>query len=284
MLINAVNFDTNMLIGLAIDVILVAVLLLFVVIGAKKGFVKMTLGLVVSLAVLVGSIVLVTPITKVLIDNTNLDNQLMSAINDPIAAKLPGSYTTLYYYDLDGDPETEDELVCDKDGSPMPYDLVFDGTVYQKFNLHKLIKPMVESALKNGDNDHIYLVDALTFSIASIIITSATFVVLLIVLRIILAIIMKLLSKAVSSLYVAHFFDKLLGAVFGLAMGAVIVIVIITLVQLFQNVAFMEPVITAIDRSYLTKLAMDNNFVYTLIVQKLNFQSILTKLFPGSVS
>lgn len=284
MLINAVNFDTNMLIGLAIDVILVAVLLLFVVIGAKKGFVKMTLGLVVSLAVLVGSIVLVTPITKVLIDNTNLDNQLMSAINDPIAAKLPGSYTTLYYYDLDGDPETEDELVCDKDGSPMPYDLVFDGTVYKKFNLHKLIKPMVESALKNGDNDHIYLVDALTFSIASIIITSATFVVLLIVLRIILAIIMKLLSKAVSSLYVAHFFDKLLGAVFGLAMGAVIVIVIITLVQLFQNVAFMEPVITAIDRSYLTKLAMDNNFVYTLIAQKLNFQNILTKLFPGSVS
>lgn len=284
MLINAVNFDTNMLIGLAIDVILVAVLLLFVVLGAKKGFIKMTLGLIVSLVVLVGSIVLVTPITKVVIDNTNLDNQLMSAISDPIAAKLPGSYTTLYYYDLDGDPETADELVCDKDGSPMPYDLVFEGTVYEKFNLQKLIKPMVESALKNGDNDHIYLVDALTFSIASIIITSATFVILLIVLRIVLAIIIKLLSKAVSSLYVAHFLDKLLGGVFGLAMGVVIVAVIITLIQLFQNVAFIEPVITAIDRSYLTKLAMDNNFIYTLIAQKLNFQNILTKLFPGSVS
>lgn len=284
MLLNAVNFDTNMLIGLAIDVLLVATLLLFAVVGAKKGIIKMSFGLITAIAVLAGSILLVSPVSKVLIDNTNLDNKIMSSIEGPIASKLPGSYDSLYYLDLDNNPETPDELVCDKDGTPMPYEYIFEGTIYQKFGLQKLIKPMVENALDNGDSDHIYLVDAITFSISSIIIMVVTFVVLLILLRIILAILMKLLSKAIASLYVAHFLDKFLGLVFGLALGAVVLIALITVVQIIQNVSFMEPVMTAIDRSYLTKFIMENNFVYTLLVQKANLQGMLTKLFPGTQS
>ncbi|MDD3946289.1 MAG: CvpA family protein [Clostridia bacterium] len=284
MLLNAVSFDTNMLIGLAIDVLLVATLLLFAVVGAKKGIVKMSLGLITAVAVLGLSIWLVSPVSKLIIDGTKLDNQLMSALEQPIGAKLPGSYTTLFYDDYDNDPETPDQLLCDKDGTAMPYEYIFEGTVYEKFNLHKLIKPMIEDALQNEEVDHIYLVDAITFSISSIIIMAGTFIVLLILLRIIMAILMKLLRKAISSLYVAHFLDKLLGFAFGLAMGAVIVVVVVTLVQIMQNMTFMEPVMTAIDRSYLTKFVMQNNFIYTYIVEKINLQNILTKLFPGSQS
>jgi len=196
MLLSAVNFDTNMLIGLAVDVLVVALLLLFAVVGAKKGIIKMSFGLITMVAVFLGSLLLVSPVSKVLINNTNLDNQLMSALERPIGTKLPGSYSFVYYHDLDNDPETPDELVIDKDNIPMPYDYVFEGTIYQQFGLHKLMRPMVENTLKNGDSDRIYLVDAITFSIASIIIMAATFIVLIIVLRIIMAILMRLLKKS----------------------------------------------------------------------------------------
>ncbi len=282
MLLSAVNFDTNMLIGLAVDVLVVALLLLFAVVGAKKGIIKMSFGLITMVAVFLGSLLLVSPVSKVLINNTNLDNQLMSALERPIGTKLPGSYSFVYYHDLDNDPETPDELVIDKDNIPMPYDYVFEGTIYQQFGLHKLMRPMVENTLKNGDSDRIYLVDAITFSIASIIIMAATFIVLIIVLRIIMAILMRLLKKAVASLYIAHFLDRFFGLIFGLALGAVFILAAITLIQVFQNASFMEPVITALNRSYLTKFVMDNNFVYAYIVDKIDFRSILSKLFPGN--
>lgn len=282
MLINAIAFDTNMLIGLAIDALLVAILLLFAVVGAKKGIIKMAFGLVTVVAVFALSLWLVSPISNLLIKNTNLDEKLMQSLEEPISSKLPGSYTTLYYFDLDSNSETPDELVCDKDGTPMPYDRIFEGTVLDTFGLSKLIKPMIERSLE--DTDHVYLVSAITFSIASIIILTVTLIVLLILIRIIFAILTKLLSKAVASLYIAHFFDRFVGMIFGLALGAVVGLVLVTIVQLMQNMSFMEPVMTAVQRSYITKFVMDNNFAYTFIVQKVNLQSILTKLFPGSGS
>ena len=57
-----------------------------------------------------------------------------------------------------------------------------------------------------------------------------------------------------ASLYIAYFLDRFFGLIFGLALGAVFILAAITLIQVFQNASFMEPVITALNRSYLTKL------------------------------
>lgn len=285
-MLNAISFDTNMLLGLAVDVLAVVILLLFLVVGAKRGALKMTTGLVTFIGTFIAAILLFTPVTKLVIQSTSLDDKLMSALESPIASKLPGSYDTLYYNDLDGDPATPDELVCDKNNVATPFDQLFDGSdgtskILKILNVQKLIRPMVEKTLAQGDVDHIYLVDAITFSLATLIITAGVFVVLLILIRIILGIVMRLLSKGAKSLYVVHFLDRLSGAVLGLVFGAVIVLVLITLVQVTQNLSFMAPVMEAASRSYLVKFIMENNFLYALVMNQLNFNELLAKLFPG---
>jgi uncharacterized membrane protein required for colicin V production len=283
---NAISFDTNMLLGLAVDVLAVVILLLFLVVGAKRGAIRMTTGLVSFIGTIVLAILLVSPVTKLVIQSTSLDDKLMSALESPIASKLPGSYDTLYYTDLDGDPSTPDELVCDKNNVATPYDQLFDGAdgtskILKTLNIQKFIKPMVEKTLAEGNVDHIYLVDAITFSLATVIITCGVFIVLMILLRIIIGILMRLLSKGAKSLYVIHFLDKFTGAILGIVFGAVIVLVLITLVQIMQNLSFMSPVMEAVSRSYLVKFVMDNNFLYALLMNQLNFDELLAKLFPG---
>ena len=50
-----------MLIGLAVDVLVVALPLLFAVVGAKKGIIKMSFGLITMVAVFLGSLLRFRP-------------------------------------------------------------------------------------------------------------------------------------------------------------------------------------------------------------------------------
>jgi len=288
-MLNAISFDTNMLLGLAVDVLAVAVLLLFLVVGAKRGAIKMTTGVVCFIGTFILAFLLVTPVTKLVIQTTSLDEKLMSSLESPIAGKLPNSYTTLFYADLDSDSTTADTLAFDKDGNAAPYEELFsdtDGTskILQILNVQKLIKPMVEDTLADGDIDHVYLVDAITFSLSTVIIIGITFIALLIILRIAIGILMRLLSKGAKSLYVVHFLDRFAGATLGLVLGVAVVLVLITLAQVLQDLSFMAPVMAAMSRSYLVKFVMDNNFLYGLIMNQLNLDELLAKLFPGGQS
>ena len=64
-----------------------------------------------------------------------------------------------------------------------------------------------------------------------------------------------------------HFLDKLLGGVFGFVLGAFIILMILTLLQLMLKLAFMEPVQNFLDKSYIVKFLMDKNFLYTLVTK-----------------
>ena len=114
--------------------------------------------------------------------------------------------------------------------------------------------------------------------VTSIIFTGICFILLLIVSRIVIALLFKLLKKLVSSLYIVHFVDKMLGGVFGLAMGALFVLVLVTVIQILSQLAFMDAISEFMSKTIVTKFLMENNFLYDFLINSINLGELMGSL------
>ena len=181
------------------------------------------------------------------------------------------------------------ELVYKIDGEEHLFNEIFDdNAIIKQLGLVKLIRPSVEKILEQqAQNENIDLddysntisfVDGVTVPIATAIITVIVFIALLIVTKIVLWILLKIFKKIVSRLYIAHFIDKMLGGIFGLAMGALLVLILLTILQLLSPLSFMEPVNDFLDKSVVTKFLMDNNILYRFVSEKIDLESIMSKI------
>lgn len=275
--------------SILVDVVIVALVVLILVLGVKRGFVRSVVGLVSAVAVLAGAILLTSPVTGLITAGTDWDDQIATALESPIAEKLPNAYATVYYTDYDDNPETALELVYRIDGEEHLFDEIFDdNAVIKQLGLVKLIRPTVENLLNRqaeaegvelGDyGNTIYFVDGVTAPIATAILTVAVFFALLIVLAIVLWLLLKIFKKIVSKLYIAHFVDKMLGGIFGLAMGVLVVLIILTILQILSPLSFMEPVNDFLENTVVTKFVMDNNFLYRFIAEKIDLESLMAKI------
>ena len=134
--------------SILVDVVLVALVVLILVLGVKRGFVRSVVGLVSAVAVLAGAILLTSPVTGLITAGTDWDDQIATALESPIAEKLPNAYATVYYTDYDDNPETALELVYKIDGEEHLFDEIFDdNAVIKQLGLVKLIRPTVENLL-----------------------------------------------------------------------------------------------------------------------------------------
>lgn len=275
-MLNAITLNTSTIIGLVIDAVLIIILAVFLCVGIKKGLIKMCCGLISGILVLVIAVMAVSPVTKVIIDKTDWDNKLSATISSSLEKKIPNAFARVYYYDTDGDPETPSELVFMTDNNVLPYDEIFEGNTLGKFQLQKVFKLIIQDRVSE-DGEYVVFVDAISDGITNIIFLIIVFVAIFIVARIIVSILFYLLRKLVTNLYIVHFIDKLVGGILGIALGALVILCLITVLQLMQNLSFMEPVNTAISNSYITKFVAENNFLYNLIVEKINISAIKGK-------
>ncbi len=271
-----------------LDVVLIAIIALMIVVGIKRGLVKTCVGLVSTILVLVVAVVAVTPVTDLIIVGTTWDEDLQTAIEDPLVKDntLPNAYAKIYYYDLDEDGETR-ELIYEIDGVKAPFEEIFkDSAVLNFINVAGLLRTSVEEQLiANAElqeyedyqtqENTIDFIDCVTAPIVSLIFTVAMFILLLVVTRILIAIILKVLQKIISRLYVVHFIDKMLGGVFGLAAGALFVLVLLTVVQLMSQLAFMETINEFISKTVVTKFLMENNFLYEFLTSSVNLGELM---------
>ncbi|MBQ8178039.1 MAG: CvpA family protein [Clostridia bacterium] len=269
-----------------LDVVLIAIIALMVVVGIKRGLVKTCVGLVSTILVLVVAVVAVTPATDLVIVGTSWDEDLQTALESPLADKLPNAYAKIYYYDLDADGETK-ELIYEIDGVKAPFEDIFkDSAILDFINVAGLLKTSVEEQLVTNaelneyedyqtQENSIDFIDGVTAPIVSIVFTVAMFIILLIVTRILIALLLKLLQKIISRLYVVHFIDKMLGGVFGLAAGALFVLVLLTVVQLLSQLAFMETINEFISQTVVTKFLMENNFLYDFLTSSVNLGELM---------
>lgn len=272
-----------------LDLVLVAIIVLMVLLGIKRGLVKTCVGLISTILVVVVAVVAVGPVTDMIIVGTDLDADLTEALESPLAEKLPNAYAKVFYFDLNDDGEKE--LVYEIDGVKAPFEDIFKENALLDFvkvagllteGADELLQTSAELNLEIDDykdqTNTIDFIDCVTAPIVSIIFTAAIFVLLLIVTRILLAILAKLLKKLISSLYIVHFFDKMLGGVFGLAMGALFVLILLTIVQLLSQLSFMTPVNEFISNTFVTKFLMENNFLYDFLIKSVNLGELMGSL------
>lgn len=275
--------------SIIVDIVLVAIVVITIFLGVKRGFVKSLVGLVSTAIIIAVAVLATSPLTQLIVAGTNLDDQLAETLEQPLAEKLPNAYATVYYNDYDNDPVTDVELVYKIDGEEHLFNEIFDdNAIIKQLGLVKLIRPSVEKILEQqAQNENIDLddysntisfVDGVTVPIATAIITVIVFIALLIVTKIVLWILLKIFKKIVSRLYIAHFIDKMLGGIFGLAMGALLVLILLTILQLLSPLSFMEPVNDFLDKSVVTKFLMDNNILYRFVSEKIDLESIMSKI------
>lgn len=275
--------------SIIVDIVLVAIVVITIFLGVKRGFVKSLVGLVSTAIIIAVAVLATSPLTQLIVAGTNLDDQLAETLEQPLAEKLPNAYATVYYTDYDNDPVTDVELVYKIDGEEHLFNEIFDdNAIIKQLGLVKLIRPSVEKILEQqAQNENIDLddysntisfVDGVTVPIATAIITVIVFIALLIVTKIVLWILLKIFKKIVSRLYIAHFIDRMLGGIFGLAMGALLVLILLTILQLLSPLSFMEPVNDFLDKSVVTKFLMDNNILYRFVSEKIDLESIMSKI------
>ena len=259
-------------IGIIIDIVVVALVLIMTIVGIKRGFVKTVMGLATSVLVIVIAVLAVTPLTNAIVEGTELDDMLNDELGKSISEKLPNAYAKIYYFDTDGDDVKE--LIYEIDSERHPYDEIMGSSILK--SVGNLAKPLVEDKVDMEDADSwVYFIDAITSSITGYIFLVGMFIVLLIVVRLLMAILIKLLKKAVSRLYIAHFLDKVLGGIFGLAVGALIIFVVLTIIQVLAPMEFMSVVNTELANTTLVKFIMDSNFLYTFIAEKIDVTGLL---------
>lgn len=72
--------------GIILDIILLLVLSIFIFIGYKKGLVKVIFGLIAIIVSLVITIILYRPITNLVVENTQIDENLAKVIEEKISS------------------------------------------------------------------------------------------------------------------------------------------------------------------------------------------------------
>ena len=272
-----------------LDLVLVAIIVLMVMIGIKRGLVKTCVGLISTILVIVVAIAAVNPVTNLIIVGTEWDDDVRTSLESPLADKLPNAYAKVYYFDLNEDGEKE--LVYEMDGIKAPFEEIFkENAVLDFINVAGLLTDSVDGLLQeNAENNPeiadykdqtntIDFIDGVTTPLTSIIFTGICFILLLIVSRIVIALLFKLLKKLVSSLYIVHFVDKMLGGVFGLAMGALFVLVLVTVIQILSQLAFMDAISEFMSKTIVTKFLMENNFLYDFLINSINLGELMGSL------
>lgn len=275
--------------AIILDLVLVAVIVLMVMLGIKRGLVKTCVGLISTILVIVVAVVAVSPVTNLIIVGTELDDQLSDALESPLADKLPNAYAKIYYYDLDENGEKE--LIFEIDNKKANFEDIFsENAVLDFINVAGLLTDSADELLQasaelnpevtdyKDQTNTVDFIDCVTTPLTSLIFTAASFILLLVVTRIVIALLFKLLKKLISSLYIVHFVDKMLGGVFGLAMGALFVLILITLVQLLSQLAFMDAINEFISGTVVTKFLMENNFLYDFLINSVNLGELMGRL------
>lgn len=277
-------------IGIIIDIVVVAIVVLIAVIGIKRGFIKTLVGLLSIVITIALSVLLTTTVADLVADSTEWDTSLRTELSNSLADSLPNSDATVYYFDLDNDPETDLELVyvVRKDGTtsdPAPLKEALSSHILWKLLPSSLLEDTAAEMLNaQAESEEIAvdsvlntvsLLDVTSQSLVNVIFIVAAFIALCIVIRFLLWLILLLLKKISQRVYLAYFLDKTLGGILGLALGAVVVILIVTILQLLGRLSFMDPVNEQLQNTTITKMIMDNNFVYDFVSKYIDLSSLV---------
>jgi len=219
--------------SLFIDIIIVAIILLCVFFGYKKGLIGEAFSIVSFIAALVIAFILFIPISAFVIDNMEFDESIKTAIVNNFSAEISS----------ETDVESETNQPNDEDEK-------------------SFITNFIDEQLKENANNTVEIVAT---EISEICIKGIVFILLFIVARIGL-IFAKFIANLIAKLPILAQFNKVGGIVFGLIKGLVItygILAILLLVSpMFNDTAFFK----AMDKSFVGSMMYNNNIIIKILL------------------
>ena len=211
--------------GIILDIILVAIIALNVFICYKKGLVKLAVGLIAVLVSVILAVLLYKPVSNIIINNTELDEKIKSAI------------TENFVNEEETTEETEDN------------------------GFMKYIEKYVEDPVNKTKNE---LVIEASGVIATKLIDIIAMVSIFIVARLVL-ILLTFVTDMITSLPILKQFNELGGILYGLIKALLIIYVLLAIAFFIVYTTGSTGLADAIANSFITKFFYNNNLLLSIL-------------------
>ncbi len=211
--------------GIILDIILVAIIALNVFICYKKGLVKLAVGLIAVLVSVILAVLLYKPVSNIIINNTELDEKIKSAI------------TENFVNEEETTEETEDN------------------------GFMKYIEKYVEDPVNKTKNE---IVIEASGVIATKLIDIIAMVSIFIVARLVL-ILLTFVTDMITSLPILKQFNELGGILYGLIKALLIIYVLLAIAFFIVYTTGSTGLADAIANSFITKFFYNNNLLLSIL-------------------
>lgn len=209
--------------GILVDLVVVAILILNIIIGYKKGLVNAIFSICAFLIAIAATFILYKPVSNIIINNTEIEQKIKEVIINN---------------------NTNQENVQNKDDS--------EKTIIQQY-IDNAIKDVAESAKQETT-------ELVANTIASKGVQILTWIILFVGIRIVLMV-LKFLIEGIAELPIIKQFNQVGGLAYGILKGLVIIYLLLTVMFLVISINGNGAIAEAINNSHITKFLYDNNIV-----------------------
>lgn len=222
--------------GFVVDIIILALIALSIFIGYKRGLIKCAINVLSFFIAILVVILLTTPISNLIINNTKIDDNIKATILEKIYPNDAGdAFRSL----------GKEELKLDENNS----------------NLPEVVRDYVNDLTKGAYNN----ADVFAENISVMIVNIAVAIVLFIGTKFAL-IFVKALADIVGKIPLIKQFNKAGGIIYGVASGVVRVYLILAIISIIVPVLANGSIIDAINSSMIGKAMYNNNILLKIIL------------------
>lgn len=212
--------------GIILDLIIVAIIILNVYLCYKKGLVNLAVGLIAVFAAIVLAVIFYKPVTELVVENTELDETIKNTIVETFA------------------PEGAES-----------------GQV-QYVGILSYLETELGNVVNDTKNEIVYeTANAMSIKIINLIV----FVVIFIVVRVVLFA-LTFVADAITSLPILKQLDDVGGIIYGLIKALLIVYAILAIVSVVISFTASTAISDLISSSYVTKFLYDNNIILKILL------------------
>ena len=215
-----------------VDLIILAVLLICIGLGYKRGLTGCLLKIISFVLAIVIACILFKPVANIIINNTQIDDDLEKSIKNIIVKPEDGNETK---------EEIENNTETINDNTTMP-------TVVEKY---------INETMENTSDD-------IREKVAITIINAGTWIILFIIAKILL-VVLKIISNWITKLPIIKQFDKLGGIIYGLAEALIIIYFVMAIISFISPMIPDSTIILSIKKSFLGSFMYNSNLLLKII-------------------
>ena len=216
--------------GILVDLILIAIILISAILGYKKGLVKLGTNLFAGIIAIVLTIALYKPVTEIVMKKTPIVSNIKNIIIQ--------NSTNFIEKDNQNDKNKENN----KESNSI---------------LNNKVTEITEQATKQVNNTvKNEIIPAEAERIARNIVYGLTAIILFIFIKILLSVVFSLLG-VVAKLPILKQFNEVGGLIYGIVRGLLILIILIVLIEAYIKMNPESTISSVIDESYLTKMVVE---------------------------